>query len=267
MVRAGHVDSVSVMLTHIVVRLAAVRVSAQPVCKNPGAPQPGKDSTFATIFEQLRQNADQFRLLTATYPYVYAVERSFSTSLVSGDVQMGAVDTLAFSSADSWTYRPGAVVQREGLLRLLGFGTMTMHIPTLANFADTAFVANHCFYNSGIEKLDGRDLLRIDFVAASKISDPDVNGSMYLDPTSFEIRRSVVRLSRIPRGISGLAETQAETYFGEVVTSVPVITGIMSVNRFIVRSRRPDEATAENEQQQLVAFEFLRGKPGDTRTP
>jgi hypothetical protein len=158
-------------------------------------------------------------------------------------------------------------VQREGRLRALGLGTMTMHIPTLANFAEASFIDNHCFYNGGIENLDGADLLRIDFVAASKLSEPDVNGSMYLDPTSFEIRRSVVRLSRIPRGISGLAETEAQTYFGEVVTSVPVITGIMSVNKFVVRSRRPDDATSENEQQQLVAIKFLRGKPGDARTP
>jgi hypothetical protein len=266
-VHAGRIDSVHIALTHIAVRLATMRVSGHTECKNPGAPKRSADSAFATVFEQLRQNADQFRLLTATYPYVYAVERSFSTSLVNGDVKMGAVDTLAFASADGWKYRPGTVVQREGVLHTLGFGTLTMHIPTLANFAEPAFIDNHCFYNSGIENVDGADLLRIDFVAASKLSDPDVDGSMYLDPTNFEIRRSVVRLSRIPSGLAGLAETEAQTYFGEVVTSVPVITGIMSVNRFVVRSRQPDAATSENEQQQLVAFKFLHGKPGDIRKP
>lgn len=261
-VRAGRADTVRIELSHIAIQLAAMQVRGYSDCKTPGAPKPGADSVFATVFDQLRQNADQFRLLTREYPFAYAVERTFSTSYPNGDVKMGAVDTAAFASTDAWTYRPGTVVQREGVLHALGFGTLMMHIPTLANFADPAFIENHCFYNGGLEVLDGMELLRVDFQAASRLSDPDVNGSMYLDPHNFQIRRSIVRLSRIPRGITGLAETEAQTYFGEVVASVPVIVGVMSVNRFIATHRAADPIAA-NEQQQTVALQFLKGKPGE----
>jgi hypothetical protein len=230
LVRAGRIDTVRIALAHIAVTLATMKVRGYAQCKNPGAPAADADSAFAAVFEQLRQNADQFQLLSRAYPYIYSVERTFSTSHVDGSIRMDNVDTAAFTSADTWSYHPGTVVQREGGLHLLGFGTLMMHIPTLANFADWAFVDNHCFYYSGIETVNGVDLLRIDFIAASHISDPDVDGSMYLDPHNFQIRRSVVRLSRIPRDIAGLRETEAVTYFGEVVTSVPVIAGIMSVN-------------------------------------
>jgi hypothetical protein len=262
-VHSGRVDTVRVALSHIAVRLTAVQVRGYPECRNPGVPAATTDSAFATVFDQLRQNADQYRLLTRTYPYVYSVERTFSTTLVDGDVRMDGIDTTTFASLTTWTYRPGTVVERDGPSRVFRTGTLMMNIPTLANFADPAFIDNHCFYNGGLETVDGVDLLRVDFVAAARISDPDVNGSMYLDPGTFEIRRSIVRLSKIPRGVAGLVETEAVTYFGELLSSVPVIAGIMSVNQFAANSRRPDAATAAHEQQRLVAVQFLKGRPGE----
>ena len=72
-VHAGSSDSISVSLTHIAVRLTTMQVRAYPECKNPGIPKRGSDSTFATVFDQLHQNAEQYRLLTDTYPFIYAV--------------------------------------------------------------------------------------------------------------------------------------------------------------------------------------------------
>jgi hypothetical protein len=260
-VHAGRVDTVRVQLAHIAVRLSTVQVRAYPECKDPGAPKPSADSAFATVFDQLHQNADQYRLLTRTYPYLYEVERTLSTTMVSGEIKVDGIDTTAFESASAWTYKPGTVITRSGS-RFFG-GTLMMNIPTLVHFADRVFIENHCFYSGGLETVDGVDMLRIDFVAASKISDPDVNGSMYLDPSNFQIRRSVVRLSRIPNGVSGLRETEAVTYFGEVLSSIPIIAGISSVNRFEVNTRRPTSAAAANEQQRLIRVQFLKGMPGD----
>src|SRR5439155_23270417 len=106
-------------------------------------------------------------------------------------------------------------------------------------------------------------LLRVDFTAASRIKEPDVNGSMYLDPVTFQIRRSVLRLTKIPSGLAGLAETEAVTTFGEVLPSVPVIADIASVNRFQKNSNRPLADASANERQRLIRVQFVNGMPGD----
>lgn len=264
-VHAGRTDTVHVQLVHIAVRLATVEVHDYPPCVAPGPPKAAADSAFAAVFDQLRQNADQYRLLTRTYPYVYAVERTMSTAMLSGKHRLDSVDTSSVNSSASWTYRPGSVVERRrvNLGRLFDRGEMTMNIPTLVTFADPAFIDNHCFYNGGVETVAGVELLRVDFNAAARIKDPDVNGSMYLDPSTFQIRRSMLRLSRVPPGLRGLVSTEAVTYFGEVLASIPIIVGIESVNRFTANSVLPETPTSAREEQRLIAVQFIRGKPGD----
>ena len=264
-VRAGRIDTIRVSLAHIAVRLTAIDVRAYPECKNPGPPKASADSAFATVFDQLKQNAEQYRLLTDTYPFIYATERTLSSTLMNGDSRTERIDTLVVTST-RWTYKPGTLVvrARRGIS-----STTSMNIPTLVNFAEKTFLENHCFYNGGLETVDGVELLRVDFNAAAKIKDPDVDGSMYLDPVTFQIRRSVLRLSKIPSGLRGLAETEAVTLFGEVLPSIPVIADITSVNRFQTDSKRPATAEASaNERQRLIGVRFTKGMPGDeTKRP
>jgi hypothetical protein len=261
-VHAGRVDTVHVQLVHIAVKLSAVHVRALPECKNPGVPKASADSAFATVFDQLHQNADQYRLLADAYPFVYTVERTMSVTYVNGDSKLEGVDTLVLESGNTWKYHPGAVVSRAPRS---AFGPMTMSIPTLVHFADRVFLENHCFYNGGLETIEGTDLLRIDFNAAARIKDPDVDGAMYLDPTSFQIRRSVLRLSRIPKEIRGLEKTEAVTYFGEVLPSIPLISGILSVNEFQANERQPKGLASATERQRLTRVQFLKGMPGEER--
>lgn len=258
-VHSGQTDTVRVALTHIAVRLTTMQVRAYPECKNPGIPKASSDSSFATVFDQLRQNADQYRLLTETYPFVYAVERTLSRVLVNGEARMDGIDTLVVGS-NRWTYKPGTIVIRTGRARN---ASVMMNIPTLVNFADKSFLENHCFHNGGLETITGTDLLRVDFVAASRIKEPDVDGSMYLDPVTFQIRRSVLRLTKIPAGLAGLVETEAVTIFGEVLPSIPVIADIASVNRFQANPNRPLAEATANERQRLLKVEFVKGMPGD----
>lgn len=263
-IHAGVVDTVRVSLTHIAVRLTAMQVRGYPECKNPGAPNASADSSFATVFDQLHQNAEQYRLLTDAYPFVYAVERTQSRVLVNGDLRMDGIDTLVVNS-NRWRYKPGSVITRTGRGRT---ASTMMNIPTLVNFADKAFLDNHCFYNGGLETVDGVELLRVDFIAASRIKDPDVDGSMYLDPTSLQIRRSVLRLTKVPSGLAGLVETEAVTQFGEVLPSIPVIADIASVNRFQTNAGRPLSDASANERQRLIRVQFVKGMPGDeTKKP
>ena len=261
-VHASRTDTIRVRLAHIAVQLTAMRVRAYPPCSDPGPPTAEGDSSFATLFDQLRLNAEQYRLLASAYPFELTVERMMFQTLVNQEVRVEAVDTLTLRSADHWTYRPGGVVSQM----VVGSRRPRMailNIPTLVHFADDLFLANHCFFDGGEETVDGFRLLRIDFVAASRIKKPDVDGSVYLDPTSFQIRRSFLHVTKMPRGITGVLETDATTVFSELFPSVPVISGISSVNRVDVDRTRAGAVATANEDQRLIRVRFLARRPGD----
>jgi hypothetical protein len=262
-IRAGLTDTVKIELTHIAVRLITVQVRGYPECKDPGPPNPVKDSSFATVYEQLRQNADQYRLLTETYPFNVAIERTMATAHADGQLTLEVTDTLAVRSTDQWKYKPGDVVAVEKSKLDFLRSSLVLNLPTLTAFADPVFLANHCFHNGGLESVDGHDFYRIDFVAASKLRDPDVDGSMYLDPLNFQIRRAFLHLSKIPRSVQGLADVEVTTVFGEIFPSVPLIAAVSSVNEFVNNSDKPDAPTRAIEEQRLIAVNFLKSRPGD----
>jgi hypothetical protein len=266
-VQANRTDTIRVQLTHIAVQLSAKRVRAYPSCSDPGAPKPDADSSFATLFELLRQNAEVYDLLASEYPFELTLERMTFQTLVNQELRVDAVDTLTLRSTDHWTYRPGSVITRVASTPLQPARAI-LNIPTLVHFADDVFLANHCFYDGGEETVDGFTLLRIDFVAASRITEPDVDGSVYLDPTTFQIRRSFLHVTKVPRGITGVLESDATTVFGELFPSVPVISGISSVNRVDVDRRRANAVATANEDQRLIRVRFLNGRPGgDAKKP
>ncbi|HEY4306870.1 MAG TPA: carboxypeptidase-like regulatory domain-containing protein [Gemmatimonadaceae bacterium] len=258
---AGATDTVRVALTRIAVRLTTMQVRAYPECLAPGPPA-ATDTAFTTIFDQLKQNAEQFRLLMHTYPFVYAVERISSTVLGGIDLRRDRIDTLTLTSDNQWRYSPGTVVVEEK--RTPGIAaSATMNIPTLANFADPLFVANHCFFNGGLETIDKEELLRVDFVVASALAEPDVDGSIFLDPTTFQIRRSFLHLSKTLKAVAEVTGTEVTTIFAELFPSVPVISTVNSVNHLRVNTRRYKPPTQTREQQQLIAVAFTGRKPGE----
>ncbi|MGH7619506.1 MAG: carboxypeptidase regulatory-like domain-containing protein [Gemmatimonadaceae bacterium] len=260
-VRAGMTDTVRVSLSHIAVRLSAMEVHATVECKNPGVPHDAKDSAFAVVFDQLKLNADQYRLLTEAYPFRYWAERRTMHTQADGEARIDRVDTVVIDSRTPWRYKPGGVLSLgDGPP---GFRPTELNIPTLVHFADQVFVDNHCFTNGGSETIEGVDLLRIDFTAASRIRDPDVNGSMYLDPSTFQIKRSVIRLSRIPRNMPSLRAVEATTWFTNQLGSISMIAGISSANRMRVPGDKPTAISAWLEDQQLIRVQFLRGMPGE----
>lgn len=261
-VRANASDTIRVVLAHIAVRLSAIEVHAYPVCTNPGAPNPATDSGFATVFEQLRQNAEQYRLLSRAYPFQTAVERTTSVIYADNRMRRERVDTIGLRSVDEWQYKPGGVVVQDRKM-FWRVGAVQMRVPTLAALADTSFISHHCFFNGGLETIDGRQLVRIDFVAAASIRDPDVDGAMYLDPSNFQIRRTFLHLSKRPSAVPDLLETEATTLFAELLPSVPIISAISSVNHLIPPRNAINPATGTGEEQRLIAVEFTGGRPGE----
>ena len=253
---------VRVELAEVQVTLATVKVTADAPCVAPGAPDPAREREFSVIFQQLEQNAQQYRLLADSFPYAYHEERTnFS---VRGDSVIESVHTdtaLLRSDRPGWTYRPGRVVSTDFITR-----QRSMHLPTLSDFASDEFVANHCFrYGGTVHSADG-DAVRIDFRAADRLASPDVNGTILLDAGTYQIRRAELRLSLVPAALRKVAAVNVTTLFREVQPSVLVFSEVHGVSTLIPTNDLLDRIESI-EDHVLLDFGFLRVDPrrGDQR--
>jgi hypothetical protein len=247
---------VRVELPEVQVRLATVQVMGDAPCLAPGAPDPAKEREFAVIFQQLEQNAQQYRLLADSFPYAYREERTnFS---VRGDsvIESVHVDTVLLrSDKPGWTYRPGRVVSTDFITR-----QRSMHLPTLSDFAGEQFVTNHCFRYAGVEKTSEGSAVRIDFRAADKLGSPDVNGTILLDSASYQIRRAELRLSIVPSALKRVAAVNVTTQFREIEPSVLVFAEVHGVSTMTPSKDLLDHIESI-EDHVLLDFGFLRVDP------
>lgn len=245
-----------VELADVQVTLATVKVTADAPCLAPGAPDPENDREFAVIFQQLEQNAQQYRLLADSFPYAYHEERTnFS---VRGDSVIESVHSetvLLRSDKPGWTYRPGRVISTDFITR-----QRSMHLPTLSDFASDEFVKNHCFRYGGTEQTSDGDAVRIDFRVADKLDSPDVNGTILLDAKSYQIRQAELRLSSVPGALKKVAAVDVTTLFREVEPSVLVFSEVHGVSTMLPSKNLLDYMEAI-EDHSLVDFGFLRTDP------
>ena len=250
---ADRTTTIVVELTRIAVQLGTVTVQADPRCANPGAPSDSGNATLLTLFSQLQLNAQQFRTLTATYPFVSAMNAVRATKEPRHEpVAVGHSVIEVESRRDQWPYQPGKVVTRRQ-------GDYIFNIPTLVQFADARFIAEHCFHYAGIDTISGMPLLRLDFLAADRVREPDVKGSLFLDPDTYQIRRSMLRLTRLPP-VAGMSDFIVVTEFAEVMESIPVISRIFSAQLF--DTRRSPRKEAVYEEWQLLNVKWVKKKPG-----
>jgi hypothetical protein len=245
-------DTVRVELTRIAVRLGAVTVHAYPACTNPGPPGEDADSTLSVVFSQLRMNADQLRVLSDEYPFVSQIQNARFHKTKKGDIEFEQRTSFVLQSNKLWRYQPGKVVT--------GRGFYIFNIPTLVHFADPRFLAEHCFYYAGVDTVNDFPVVRLDLVASERLKDPDVDGSLYLDQETFQIRRSALHLTRMPN-VRALRSFDVTTDFDEAMESIPVIQRVFTIQRFdtTARSREYDEVY---EDLKLVGIKFIGKKPG-----
>jgi hypothetical protein len=257
--RDGAVE-VTVPLEHLVVELAEMRVVARTGgfgrCTAPGAPDPATYPELAAVFEQLRQNAERFWLLADSYPAVFRMERRFG---VPGRSPFGVlaerVDTLELRTDARWHYAPGRVVTEEPGAR--GGTDLQVNLPSLPDFADTAFIANHCFRLAGTDSVEHAEYLRLDFRAAERIKEADADGSALLDPHSYLVRYVRIRLTRPERVAGYLEDLRATVAFREIMPSLMVPDRISGVQTNFGRVGVADRV----EEQRLVDFRFLHALP------
>jgi hypothetical protein len=250
---AGETTPVTVRLVHVAVRLDAVRVQAGQSCTQPGRPRADDDSTLATVFDQVEQNAQRYLLVVRQYPFQSVVERTTFDETLRGRY-VRAIDTLPGNGDDSWRYAPGQVVARRNDVRQ----TWGVNVPTITVFADSGFVANHCFWNAGVETLDGHRVVRVDLRVADRIDEPDFNGSLYLDSATFAVRRSLLSLSRPPGHGLNVDSMTIDTRFDEILPSLPMFADV--IGRWHYTHARGD-VSATVEQQHTLLVEFTGQMP------
>ena len=249
-------DSVVVHLVPLAHPLAKVRVLPDDWCDTPGRPG-ADDPAFAAIFEQMEQNAERLRLCDATYPYATWIERKLGTRLRDGRHVIDRTDTLVDRSDVSWKYRPGTVITRR---RVRERNERVIALPTLTVVADPEFQRTHCFAFGGVEELEGRRVLRVDYSVTKKMRTPDLNGSVFLDSATYQIVATRTRLSRIPAELRSLRAIDAWVWFREVSPGLPIADRVESVNTLRHAWGR-DDVVARTETQRHLMITFRDRAP------
>ncbi len=247
---------VRIELAAVQVRLATVKVLADAPCVAPGAPDAVNEHDLFLIFEQLEQNAQEYRLLADSFPYAYRQEQTYFS--VRGDSAIENIhhDTAFLrSNKPGWTYRPGGIVSTDFITR-----QRFIHLPTLSDFASDLFVKNHCFRYGGDEHTADGDAIRIDFRAAKRINSADVNGTIVLDAKSYQIRSAELRLSQIPSALRKIASVEVTTLFREVEPSVLVFAEVHGLTTMTPSRDLLDDIFAI-EDHTLLDFGFLKTDP------
>jgi len=248
-------------LSLITIQLPAVHALAQG-CAHPGGPNTQLSAELEVLFDQVKQNADRHRLLSASYPFEVIIERKITKPEPALEARFIAYDTVVRSSERAWHYAPGNMLgTREIESGAFGGKWLTITMPELADFADQRFLENHCFDFGGIDVVGGDTLLRMDFAPAPIVHTPDVGGTIFLDPKTYqlrELRLSLVNLSKQLR--SQISGQSIRATFKEAIAGVPVVDAVSS----IVLPRddgkgTPSEPATEN--QRALTVRFLKGKP------
>jgi len=229
--------------------LPPVTVVALLSCGQPGPPDPAAEPELAAIFDQLRENAARYRLLSDAYPFKYWILRR----LQNEGSRLVITDTLEYRSDHMVRYAPGRLV--GGYIRAGGGRRRELRIPNAADLADSAFHKAHCFAFGGVESIDGQAHLRVDFQAAARLRAPDVDGTAWLDSATHALRRLTFRLTQAERAVAGLQALDVTVVFGQVLPSIELPSLVVSITT-------AKDGSTGLEEQRLLRWAFLRAVPG-----
>jgi hypothetical protein len=260
-VAAGDTTRVRIELSPITIQLPAVHSLAQR-CAHPGGPNADLGAELEVLFDQVKQNADRSRLLSTSYPYELVVERKITKPEPALEARFIAFDTVVRSSDRKWRYAPGNMLgTREFESGAFGGKWLTITMPELADFADQRFLENHCFDFSGVDTVDGNAMLRVDFVPAPVVHTPDVGGTIYLDPKTYQLRVTLVSLVNLTKQLRAQINGQSiRVRFKEAIAGVPVIDAVSSVV-FPHEDPKGPPLEPSTEDQRTLTVRFLKGRP------
>lgn len=251
----GASPELELRLAHVTVRLAEMRVVARGPCVHPGPPDPDTDLSLAIVFGQLRENADRAITLGMEFPFVFRMERRVLEGMRNGEMRPLAVDTVVIDGSATWMYRRGQVITT---VNEYGKPAQQLNIPGLVQLADSGFHNAHCFTYGGVEKIKRRPYIRVDFAPDRLIDTPDIEGSVYLDPDSYQISRIVMSLTHPEWLDAKINALQVTSSFREIVSSIAILDSAEGVTTFEVPRGSP---VVRTERQKTVNVVFTRTVP------
>jgi len=244
---------VRIALQHLALELPPVVVTAPQRCVAPGTPAAVADPKLIAVFGQVLENARRLRLLNDSFPYEYRLQRTTWTVDRDGREELVRRDTLTQEAEEGWKYHPGQLVAwRRGP----SGQELFVRLPTLADFADSAFVDAHCFWLAGRDSLGADTLIRLDFAPAASLHTTDVAGAAYLEPATYQLRYTIVRLTRPDRAMPGVSNLVATSHFREVAPGIPLQDHVRAVTTLAPATR--NGAVQRVEEQWLVSVNFRR---------
>ena len=254
---AGNVRSVelALRLKQLTIQLSEMRVVAPGPCIRPGVPDEATDYSLAAIFGQLRENADREVALAQQYPFFYRMERRINERRVNVGEHPLTRDTIAVDGTARWLYHPGnmiAAVNDHGRM------TTQLNIPGLVQLADSNFHAAHCFSYGGLRKVSGRKYIRIDFKPDVHLDTPDIEGSVFLDPDTYQVHQIVMSVTQPDLVASQITALTVTSTFRELVPSIVILDAAEGVTTVEPMTGGPIVRT---ERQKNVDVLFSRGVP------
>lgn len=240
------------------IRLSEIAVRVSQLCSAPGIDS-SETPILAEFMADVRENAHREMILRHAYPFEYTVEDvqtsvPESVSVSAPQPARTLVDTLGYRSDALMPYRRGNTIFTD---RTDPRGAWErMRLPSTLDFADTTFLATHCF-DYGVAPSGDYE---INFRPLAAITTPDVEGTVTLDSLTFVIRSAVVRLTHASDVAPGYERMEIRTTYREVLPRVALPDVVASVQRY--RTPFPDErAFIATETQSMRTLRFLKRAP------
>lgn len=217
-VAANDTARIRIEMTRLAIRLPAMVVSGKCTER---APFEEKPAILAELFDQVKQNAEQVRLLTKDRPFLLQTIRIRGSRTRDKRVLATRIDTVMRPPVPADSYVPRRVLGRgEGV----DAAAWVVRVPELPDLADTAFTNNHCLQYAGQTRFDSDSVIRVDFEPVPWLNkDVDIQGSIYLRVDGYQLVAMDTKLNRIPGQFRGLREFSVRARFTEFVTGVPVL--------------------------------------------
>jgi hypothetical protein len=243
-----------VVMTAVTIKLSDVAVRAPQICTTPGVDS-NATPVLGEFMADVRQNADRELLLRRSYPFEYTVEDvQTSTPVGSTDSARSVIDTLGYRSDELMPYGRGNTVFTD---RSDPRGAWErMRLPSTLDFADSTFLATHCF-DYGIAPSGNYD---INFRPLAAITAPDVEGTVTLDSLTFVVRSAVVRLTHAAAVAPGYGHLEVRTTYREVLPRIALPDTISSTQRYSTPA--PDSRSfVATEVQSMRTLRFIGKAP------
>jgi hypothetical protein len=228
-------------------------------CRGRGFSQADASPRVAAILGALRENVDRYREVARQYPVLYRMQRIKQFTISTGANFTERSDTADRRTDVRWPYKAGAVF---AISYAEGSAPREAHMPSVADVAEDAFQDSHCFRYAGVERVDGVVLHRIDFSPTAELrGTTDVEGSLYIDPGNYVLRRSVFRLTRLPDNMT-VKSVETITSYKEIYPSVVIPEALRSEEW--VRGIRIAGAKVTEfiQSDHLLSYHFVGEDPG-----